>query len=209
MPDPEARTTAGGEEEAAATLTSVMPRWLVVPLAVVAFLLACGVLLLLVLSPGHLVALERPLGRGILCLALATYTSVFLFAIYPFRLRHEYSVQGVTVRLVGPSALLVFLFVLLVETLPSGSYAELFVPRDEDGRRREIGFQQLGIESREPADAECRLVPTQTEYPADLHGVYVRFPAGVTTVTADIALPPSSEKVELVFERGAGSFLLP
>src|SRR5207245_565526 len=106
-----ARTSA-----AATPLTSILPKWLVVVFAIVAFVLANGLLAVGLLWPEKF---ENPTARFVLCAAIALNLAVFFFVLYPQVVKlTKIPVLNLTIQLVGPIVLYIVVLVLLWKVMP-------------------------------------------------------------------------------------------
>ena len=110
---------------AARPLIAILPRWLVIAIALLAFAAVSG---LFVWAFVNASSFEGTFARFILCLSIALYLGLFLFIIYPWGYRlTKIPYVDLSVEVVGPAALFIILFVFLLRTMPAPAAGRLHV----------------------------------------------------------------------------------
>jgi hypothetical protein len=188
-------------EDPAAPLLKVLPKWLVIIFAVIAFLLTSFLFALGLFWPDRL---DNPTARFMMCLAVSLYLAVFLFVLYPWKYRLT-KVPWIdwAVDLAGPVVVFLVLLGVLIKVTPEAREGRLFILQEEDGAAIEMPYTVLILQPTKPSQFEYYVLPTSRENHV-LAGIYVEFPPGVhgpfeAKITSDYL-----ETKHLVFERGSG-----
>ncbi len=165
-------------DDPALPLLSVMPKWLVVTLAVIAFVVPTVLLVVTLAVPTTIEALRSLWLRYVFCILISLYLAVFFFVLYPQKV-----VVKTWVKLVGPLALWVFFFQFLSANMPSPRTGTLFRPRYAEGAPK-LRASSLTIEPVEGGKSfPCFYVPDSN---GDLEGVYIEFLEGEDAYPADL-----------------------
>jgi hypothetical protein len=183
----------------AAPLLSILPKWLVCVLAVVAFAL---VLLLLFIGLYNAELLEKPMPRFVFACAIAFAFAVFFFVFYPQKVAILPPGLDSVSRLVGPLALFFIVAKFLLLGMPSGFSGRLFHARENGFPVQEVNYETVRVNPK-GEDFVFYVVPDGRR---NLVGIYVEFPVGAKQFKAQIKAP-SRELPELAFTRdGPDSF---
>ena len=177
---------------------AVMPRWLVVVIAVAGLLAATGALVWALRSPPDFAG---TFPRFLLCFALAMYGGVFLFVLYPWNYRlTKFPGIDLTMEVVGPPALIIILFLFLNRYMPAPEGGRLHVFTDINGQEADAAeFVNAKLQFTDIVKPEFYLVPA-----ADgrrLYGVFIRYPESMPKVKAVMDLGLVFEPEPLTFER--------
>lgn len=149
--------------------------------------------------PERLVAFESPVPRTVLCLSLALYLALFLFILYPQKVVFPIPGLDATVRIMGPAALWVGLFLFLLKQFPAETIA-YFTPHGSNGTVLRIPYDAVTIK---PIDfTVCNKAQDSEGF---LSGVYVHFPPGQTQAKAEVAIS-LRRPIRVMFKCGEPSF---
>lgn len=172
--DPAPEGGATPDADAPSNLLAMMPRWLVVLLAVASFLIATVALFCGMLFPGTVALLETGTGRFVFCLMLSLYLSVFFFVMYPQYLRMA-KIPGIDlpIEVVGLPALWIVTFLLLDSWMPLPAVGRLFEIR-ENGMAVKIPAR--GVALSPDGNQNDFVWHRVTDSTGDLVGVYIVFP---------------------------------
>jgi len=181
-------------------LISILPRWTVVVLCMVAFFFMTGFLVVLVIFPKYFLSLETPFSRFWLCLAVATYFSVFFFVFYPQRIVLEsFPKFDMPTRVVGPVALCLFLLWILVEMCPQPVVGVLHEVRYASGLEA-VDLRTIRVRTE---DSRYKLYALASDDKVSFGGLYIQYPPGeiecVVSIDVDLYKP-----FKVVLNRSAG-----
>jgi hypothetical protein len=180
-------------------LTSIVPKWLVIVLAVVAFVLANALLGSGLFLPEKF---EHPTARFILCTAISMNLALFFFVLYPQVIKlTEIPVLHLTIHLVGPIALYIVVLLFLWKIMPEPPTVtyRFFIPYERGKRADHISRDLVTLTPAEETFV-YHLVPNEDGL---LAGVYVRFESGKEGYKARFAAT-FYKPVEVTFQRGPG-----
>jgi len=159
----------------------ILPLPLLRGLAVGSLVLSLALILLGLFDP---LRFEDDVARFMLCLAVATLLAIFFFIFYPenIGMRLPLSV-GTTVRLAGPVALWVGVFLFLWQFIPSPEYGRVFEIWSE-GRRggMYLGDQSTTYFTRKQGKPPEFMLIGSNNGSRDLFGIYVLFPRNVRKI---------------------------
>jgi hypothetical protein len=178
-------------------LTPLMLRWL----ALTSFALAVGILLYWSFYPSKL---DNAMSRFVASLLVATLFAVFFFVFYPDQLEMNVpGVLGTTLRLTGPIVLFIFVFWLVRTYMPTPSAGRLF----EVWKNGERGGVYLGdssttyLKGREGDTPPDHMLVGFPDGRRRLYGVYVLFPANVSSVKVYLHHEGWDEELPLELDR--------
>lgn len=100
-------------------MQAIMPRWLLIVLALMAFVVLTLGLISVFVQPDRLLKFESPMGRFALAVMIAFYFSIFMSIIYVQKVRIPVPWLDKTVVLGGPPALVLMVVWLLLEIMPN------------------------------------------------------------------------------------------
>jgi hypothetical protein len=184
---------------AATPLTSILPKWLVVAFAIVAFILANGLLAIGLLWPEKF---ENPTARFVLCAAISLNLAVFFFVLYPQVVKlTKIPVLNLTIQLVGPIVLYIVVLLLLWKIMPEPPTIayRFFIPHERGTRADRISAQLVTLSPAEESFV-YHIVPDDNGL---LAGVYIKFEAGKDRYKA-LFKAPFYKPREVEFLRGSG-----
>jgi hypothetical protein len=185
-------------DDAARPLIAVMPRWLVVVIAVAGLLAATGALVWAIRSPADFAG---TFPRFLLCFTLALNGGVFLFVLYPWNYRLT-KIPGIdlTMEVVGPAALIIILFLFLNRYMPAPESGRFHVFIDASGQEADAAeFANAKLQFSDTVKPEFYLVPATDG--RHLYGVFIRYPENMPTVNAVIDLGLVFEPEKITFQR--------
>lgn len=129
---------------------------------------------------------EDEMARFMLCLAVATLLAIFFFIFYPQQIEMKLPLMlGTTLRVTGPAALWVGVFLFLLRMIPSPEYGRVFEVW-KDGRP---GGMYLGDETttyltvKEGKPPDHKLIGA-ADGTRNLFGIYVLFPKNQRRIEA-------------------------
>jgi hypothetical protein len=179
-------------------LIAVMPRWLVVAIAVAGLLAATGALVWALRSPTDFAG---TFPRFLLCFALALYGGVFLFVIYPWNYRLT-RIPGIdlSMELAGPAALIIILFLFLNRYMPAPESGRFHVFMDVNGQEADAAeFANATLRFTDTVKPEFYLVPATDG--RHLYGVFIRYPENTPKANAVMDLGQVFAPEPLTFDR--------
>lgn len=189
-------SSGADKSDAAKPLIAILPRRVVVIIAVAAFLLAICLIVWALVRP---IDFATSFARFILCLAISFSLGVFLFVSYPsdYRLT-KVPLVDLPIEVVGPAALFLILLSVLLKLMPvpEGGRLHLFVDRSgQEINAADIGTVILSFEGGEAP--RYYLIPG--ENCQSLRGIYVYYAEAVRSLKASIKAAKAfkSEEIEL------------
>jgi len=171
----------------------------VVVFAIVAFILANGLLALGLLWPEKF---ENPTARFVLCAAISLNLAVFFFVLYPQVVKlTKIPVLNLTIQLVGPIVLYIVVLLLLWKIMPEPPTVayRFFIPYEGGTRADRISAQLVTLAPSEESFAYY-IVPDDRGL---LAGVYIKFEGGKDGYKARFSAP-YYKSTDIVFLRGPG-----
>jgi hypothetical protein len=184
---------------AATPLTSILPKWLVVVFAIVAFILANALLTLGLLLPEKF---ENATARFVLCAAIALNLAVFFFVLYPQVVKlTKIPILNLTIQLVGPIVLYIVVLLLLWKVMPEPATVayRFFIPYVGSVRADRISAETVTL----TPSGEGFVHDMVRDERGFLAGVYVRFESGKDEYKARFGAP-FYKSADIVFRRGPG-----
>jgi hypothetical protein len=181
-------------------LTAVLPRAVVIGLALASFVVSLVVLgLVVALGLFWPQALANATGRFLLLLLISLNFAVFFFVFYPQDIAIDKFVLGA--RLAGPLAVLFIVLFALWKWMPDPfptSY-RMFVLKFENDAK----VSNLTLAPSEPAEFHDYYVIRDPK--GDVIGVLIRFPPDhLEPIKATVTVPGILNKVPVEFPRGVG-----
>jgi predicted membrane channel-forming protein YqfA (hemolysin III family) len=163
----------------------ILPVGLLRVLAVVSFVASIVLILVGLFDP---IRFENNVARFMLCLAVSTLLAIFFFIFYPERIETQLpEAVGLSVRVGGPVALWIGVFLFLWNIIPSPEYTRVFEVVNE-GRR---GAMYLGDSKTtyftvdDPGEkAPNHWLIGETDGGRHLYGILVVFPPNVREIKA-------------------------
>ncbi|WPJ97446.1 hypothetical protein SH580_06945 [Coraliomargarita algicola] len=164
------------ESDPATNLTSIMPRWLVVQIAVLNLFLTFFVLFGSLLWQNTIFS---PIGRGLVILCVSISLGIFSFVLYPHPTDTKVDFK-LGLRFVGPLAVTVALFLFLNRMMPHPVEWKpfLFESIIYDGVEYKL-VSSTTIESTERGVEWCRILDSNN----DLLGFAIRYNPNETSKT--------------------------
>lgn len=184
---------------AAQPLIAILPRRLVIVIAMVGLVLVTGLLVWALARPEDF---DGAFARFVLSVGLSLYLAVFLFIIYPWEYRlTKIPYIDLSVELAGPVVLCIALFWFFFRVMPAPEGGQLHLLGDSEGQEiasaGDISIAKLRFAER--GEVEYHFIPIRKgEFLVGIHGVYLRYPEGVTRLKAWIkpGLPFKEQEVE-------------
>lgn len=175
---------ASGEFEVPVYLRILTPR-ILQALAIASLAASLLMILLGLFDP---LRFEDDIARFMLCLAVATALAVFFFIFYPERVETNLPIGiGTTLRVAGPLALWVGVFLFLLHFVPSPEYGRVFEVW-KNGRRGGMYFGDssttyLTVKQGSPPS---HMLIGANDGTRDMFGIYVIFPRNVRKIEAQL-----------------------
>jgi hypothetical protein len=174
-------------------LISVLPKWLVILIAVLSLVLVAGLLAWGILNPNFF---ESEFTRFMLCLGLSLFMGFFLFVAYPwdYRMTKIPRIQ-ISMEIVGPAALILFLVCFLDAWMPSPTTGRLHKFTDQNNNAVLTDIQHIKMNFDEANEPVYYWVLDKNG--TSFHGVYIIYPENKQSLSADIQ-PSYQYKAERV-----------
>ena len=168
-------------------------------LAVAALVAVSGLLAWGLVQPSRF---EAEVPRFLLCAAISVYLSVFFFVFYPDRYELDtVPVLNLPVRVVGPVALWIIVFLLLWKVMPVGTEAGRLFSINANKPLYYPSNTTLELPDGTPL-MNWQLVPDRNN-PSVLFGVYISFPTGIAQYRTQFVHPGYGNAIA-VFRRDCG-----
>ncbi|MGA2614303.1 MAG: hypothetical protein ABSG38_12765 [Spirochaetia bacterium] len=188
-----------------------MGRPLVIGLAFGSVLLATFLCLVGIFRPS---AIQDPIARFLLCLLVAFLFSVFVSVLFPnVNYKLNLGKFGIPIVLVGPAALWIALFLLLLYKLPSESVGGIdFAPAYGSERLQYNATWVLDWKPATPIYYKLQSDNINESTGGTLEGFYVRFDEKHDTYEAEIGVGPARQYItaryRVIFRRNASTYEL-
>ena len=193
----------GKQSNVAGHMLAIMPRSLLIVLALLAFVVLSAGLVGVFMRPDLLLKFESPMGRFALAVMIAFYFAIFMSIIYVQKVRIPVPWLDRTVALGGPPALTILVVWLLLEVMPNVQPPGRFYRPDysSGGQPLEIHLDQSHM-----PDSKVRAYLAKEVSGERLAGVYVDFGGhtGSHTITLKLPGPAPRPQVEFIAEPGYG-----
>ncbi|HEU4560437.1 MAG TPA: hypothetical protein VFS20_21485 [Longimicrobium sp.] len=164
----------------------ILPVGLLRVLAVVSFIASIGLILIGLFDP---IRFDNNIARFMLCLAISTLLAIFFFIFYPEKVETQLpKAIGLSIRVGGPVALWVTVFVLLWSYIPSPEYMKVFEIVN-NGRRGAmyLGDAQTTYFTVDPGEkAPNHMLIGENDGSRHLYGILVVFPPNVREIRAKL-----------------------
>ena len=155
-------------------------------------------LLLLIFCPRLSIGFEQPYVRFLLDAFLSVYMGIFIFILYPHDGLIPIPGFDPVLRLAGPLALVLVIFIFYDKYMPSRRVGMLYRPV-VDGAAAQINAGAVQVVS-DSSDAKGGIYAKVANTEGDLQGIYVEFDSGVFEHKATVTAQYRESKTN-VFER--------
>lgn len=179
--------TANGQHPAptsdAPVYAQVLPIQMLRVIAALALVLSIPLMLIGIFDP---LRFENETARFMLCLIVATLLGIFFFIFYPERLEMKLPVAlGTTLRVAGPTALWLGVFLMLLQLFPTPTYSRVFeIYRDGKPGGMYLGDKTTTYLAVKDGKPPPHLLIGANNGNRDLFGIYVSFPSNVRKIEA-------------------------
>jgi hypothetical protein len=181
-----------------APLLRIMPKRVVIGLAIAAFAIPSLLLIAVLAWPAVLAGFGTSIGRFFFCLTISLYLAVFFFVLYPQRfVLTRIPVIDLPVTLVGPPALWVVFLLLLLALMPLPRDGRLFKPRYGPGEMR-VSRESVNVIPVHQ-DRACPAYVVR-DHRGEFVGIYVEFHANQREYEATVSAA-TREDIHWTFRR--------